>query len=61
MEDTNYKGMSNSELKLALAQIDNEFEAKKNEILRLCDDLDKLNAKYENINNELNFRKNLYN
>lgn len=60
MEEKNYNEMSNSELKLLLVQIENEFEIKKAKIIEICDELDKLNFKYEKINNELNLRKNIF-
>jgi len=52
--------MTNSELKICLEQTENEFEAKKNEVKRLVDELEKLKLKYNNINNELNSRKNIF-
>lgn len=60
MERKDYSSMSNSELKLLLETINNEFEAKKSSILRLCEELESLKLKYDNINNEINSRKNLF-
>lgn len=60
MNRTDYNNMTNSELKICLEQTENEFEAKKNEVKRLVDELEKLKLKYNNINNELNSRKNIF-
>jgi hypothetical protein len=60
MERNDYCNMSNSELKLLLVTLENEYEAKHNEILRISDELNEIKKKYNNINNELNSRKNLF-
>ena len=60
MERNDYVNMSNSELKILLSTIENEFDAKKDKILRLCEELKALQLKHENVNNELSSRKNLF-
>ena len=60
MNRTDYNNMTNSELKICLEQTENEYENKKNEVKRLVDELEKLKLKYNNINNELNSRKNIF-
>lgn len=58
MED--YKNMSNLELKLYVEKLSNKFEKTKNEILKLCDELEQIQFKYNNVNLELELRKKLY-
>lgn len=52
--------MSNSELKLYLETLENEFNAKKNELIRLSEEIEKIKTKYNNVNNELCSRNNLF-
>lgn len=60
MNVNEYNNMSNSELQIALETIENEFEAKKNNILNICDELEKLKLKYDRIITEINSRKNAF-
>lgn len=58
MED--YSTYSNTELKLKLETTFNEFEAKKNEIIKKCEELEAIQERYTAINNELDLRKNIF-
>jgi len=58
MED--YSKMSNTELKLKMETVTNEFEAKKLEIIEKCKELEEIQSRYSAINNELSLRKNLF-
>lgn len=60
MDVNEYNNMSNSELQIVLETIENEFEAKKNSILSICDELEKLKLKYDRIIAEINSRKNAF-
>lgn len=60
MERNDYVNMSNSELRVLLSTIENEFEAKKSKLLRLCEELQGLQLKHKNVNNELSSRKNTF-
>lgn len=52
--------MSNTELKLCIETLQNEFDVKKNEIVKLCSELENIQRKYNEINAEINLRKNIF-
>lgn len=60
MEKKNTKNMSNTEIKVYLLQLENEFEAKKNNIKKICEELIELEHEYNSAQNELNIRKTIY-
>ena len=60
MEKENTKNMSNTEIKVYLLQLENEFEAKKNNIKKICEELIELEHEYNSAQNELNIRKTIY-
>lgn len=60
MEKKNTKNMSNAEIKVYLLQLENEFEAKKNNIKKICEELIELEHEYNSAQNELNIRKTIY-
>lgn len=60
METTEYNNMSNSELTICLEAITNEFQAKKNQILNIASELEKLKIKHDKIVNVINSRKNTF-
>lgn len=60
MDNTDYSNMSNAELKLCLEKLQNEFEKKKADIVKLCKDLEEIQFKYNNANSELDLRKNIF-
>jgi hypothetical protein len=60
MSKVNYKEMSNSEIKLHIESLKNEFEAKKIKLRKVCEEMNEIEKKYLEANNELNIRKNIY-
>jgi hypothetical protein len=56
----NYSEMSNTELKLCLETLTQEFESKKAELISICESMDKIEKKYIKAKQELEIRKNLY-
>ena len=58
MED--YSKMSNTELKLKINSLIDEFEAKKTEIIKKCKELEAIQAEYDAVNSELDLRKNIF-
>lgn len=52
--------MSNSEIKMRIENLKNEFEAKKIKLREICEDMDKIEKEYISANNELSIRKNIY-
>lgn len=61
MENSNYNNMSNAELKIYLETLTNEYDLKKNQIIKLCEDMKNIENKYLNVKHELEIRKNLFN
>jgi uncharacterized coiled-coil DUF342 family protein len=60
MDRTDYNNMTNSELKLAIETLQNEFDAKKSEMLKLCEEIEEIQKKYNAINGEISLRKNMF-
>lgn len=60
MSKVNYKEMSNSEIKLRIEVLKNEFESKKIKLRKVCEEMDEIEKEYLDANNELNVRKNIY-
>lgn len=60
MDKQNCSEMSNSEIKIYLKTLDEEFEAKKNLVKQICAEMDKIEKKYRSAEQELNHRKNIY-
>lgn len=60
MDRTDYNNMTNSELKLAMETLQNEFDIKKSEMLKLCEEIEQIQKKYNAINGEINLRKNIF-
>lgn len=60
MEAKDTSKMSNSELKLYLTSLENEFEAKKAKLKEMCEELEDIQFEYSNAQNELKIRKNIY-
>lgn len=58
MKDKNVKELSNSELNIYKKDLENEYEAIKNEISRLCEELKKVEKKYYSVELEFKIRKN---
>jgi chromosome segregation ATPase len=60
MEKINYSDLSNSELKMRIENLKNEFEAKKIKLREICEEMGKIEKEYITANNELSVRKNIY-
>ncbi len=60
MKEYIYKDMSNSEIKLHIEKLKNEFDKKKNDLIKLCSDMDKIEKEYLEAQHEIEIRKNLY-
>ena len=60
MEKNSCSEMSNSEIKIYMETLTNEYEAKKAKIIALCKELGQLENDYQNAERELKIRKNIY-
>lgn len=60
MEIKNCKEMSNAEIKIYLKTLDEEFESKKNLVIKICSEMDEIEKQYNAAEQELNLRKNIY-
>lgn len=58
MKDKNIKELSNSELNVYKKELENEYESIKNKISGLCEELKKVEKKYNSIEIEFKIRKN---
>ena len=52
--------MSNSELKLYIESLRNIFESRKNELKRICEEMESVEREYLKANQELEIRKNIF-
>ena len=55
-----YQNMSNTELKLEIKNMENEFEAEKRKIIEICEYLKTIEQRYLSAKRELDMRKNIY-
>ena len=60
MENTKYNEMSNIDLKLTLETLSNKFESKKQELIKICNEMQDIEKEYLNVKQELEIRKNLF-
>lgn len=60
MEKIKYNELSNSEIKLRIETLENEFESKKKDLVKLCEEMDKIEKEYLEAKHELEIRKNIY-
>ena len=60
MSKERYDNMSNAELKLAIERLTNEFESKKNKMIKICEEMDDIEKKYLAVKHELDNRKNIF-
>lgn len=60
MRDKKYNEMSNSEIRMLIETLKNEFESKKIKLRTICEEMDEIEKEYLDANNELKVRKNLY-
>lgn len=56
----NCKELSNAEISLYKTELENEFNALRDKINAMCDDLDKIEKEYNNAENELSIRKGIF-
>jgi len=61
MEKKDYSNMSNSEIRLALETLKNEYEAKKSKVVSICKEMEELENEYTKAEQELKIRKNILN
>ena len=60
MEVKDCSELTNSELKLYIQSLEDEFSAVKAKIKSLCEDMEKIEAQYELAQNEINLRKTIF-
>lgn len=60
METKDCSELTNSELKLYIQSLENEFSAIKAKIKLLCEDMEKIESQYELAQNEINLRKTIF-
>jgi peptidoglycan hydrolase CwlO-like protein len=60
MDRTDYSNMTNTELKLCAETTLNEFSSKKAELVKICEEIEKIQKKYNEIETEINLRKNIF-
>lgn len=60
MKNMEYNEMSNTEIKLCMENLSNEFESKKIKLNELCNEMDELEREYLKAQKELEIRRNLY-
>lgn len=59
MEKKDFKNMSNSEVRIAMETLKNEYEAKKATLITICDEMELLENEYKRAEEELRIRKNI--
>ena len=60
MDRTDYNNMTNTELILCKETTLNEFYAKKSKLVELCDEIEKIQNRYNAIEKEISIRKNIF-
>lgn len=60
MEKKNYNEMGNSEIKMYIDNLKNEFEAKKMRLKEICDEMNDIEKEYIKATQEMKIRRNLY-
>ena len=60
MEKKNYTNMSNSEIKICVERLRNEFESKKIKLKEICEEMDTIEREYINATHELEMRRKIY-
>lgn len=61
MSNIKYQEMSNTEIKLCIKTLENLFESKKRELIKISEELDKIEKDYLSAKHELEIRKNIFN
>ena len=59
MEKKKCSDLSNSEIKLYMETLSNMFENKKNELTKICEDMEEIENEYLSAKRELDIRKNI--
>lgn len=59
MEKKKCSELSNSEIKLYMETLSNMFENKKNELTKICEDMEEIENEYLSAKRELDIRKNI--
>lgn len=57
--ETNFSEMSNADIKLRLKTLEDLFDVKRKEIMKICDEMKELENEYVSGKNELELRKNI--
>jgi hypothetical protein len=60
MENIKYNELSNAELRLRMETLTHDFENKKAELIKLCEEMDRVEKDYLRAKHELEIRKNIY-
>ena len=60
MDRTDYNNMTNTELIICKETTLNEFYAKKAKLVELCDEIEKIQNRYNAIEKEISIRKNIF-
>lgn len=60
MENIKYNELSNAELRLRMETLTHNFENKKAELIKLCEEMEKVEKDYLKTKHELEIRKNIY-
>jgi hypothetical protein len=60
MKKIKYNELSNTEIKLRIEVLENSFESKKNELIKICEEMNNIEKEYLEAKHELEIRKNIY-
>ena len=60
MKKIKYNELSNTEIKLRIEVLENSFESKKNELIKICEEMNNIEKEYLEAKLELEIRKNIY-
>ena len=60
MKKIKYNELSNPEIKLRIEVLENSFESKKNELIKICEEMNNIEKEYLEAKHELEIRKNIY-
>lgn len=60
MKKIKYNELSNTEIKLRIEVLENSFKSKKNELIKICEEMNNIEKEYLEAKHELEIRKNIY-
>lgn len=60
MKQINYSELGNSEIKMHIENLKNEFEGKKLHLKEICDEMNEIEQEFMRASHELKIRRNLY-